>query len=348
MMWTGRIPPVDREALHKCEEKWLTIAKPLYSLGTFEQIISQIGAIRKNEAVPLDKRCAIICCADNGVVCEGVSQTDASVTRIVADNLAEGRANLNIISRNCALDVMPVDMGMKYAPLSDKVVDCCIRRETGNIRIGPAMTRQEAVYAIEAGIRLAESAVIKDYDILVTGEMGIGNTTTASACAAVLLGLAPKQVTGRGAGLSDEGLHHKIEVIQDAIAVNRPDRTDALDVLSKLGGFDIAGMTGVFLGGGIYGRPVIIDGFISSVAAMLAVMLEKNTREYMIASHISREPAGKRIMEHLALSPVIDGGLALGEGTGAACLLPLLDMVHEVYAQNVTFDDIHMEAYKKF
>lgn len=347
MMWTGQIPSIDREIVRKCEEKWLTIAKPLYSLGTFERIISQIGGIRKDITAPLEKSCAIICCADNGVVCEGISQTDASVTRIVADNLAEGRGNLNIISRNCRLDVLSVDMGMKYAPISDKVVDCCIRRETDNIRVGPAMTRQEAVRAIEAGIHLAEKAVKKGYDILITGEMGIGNTTTASACAAVLLGLDAKEVTGRGAGLSDEGLLHKTAVIRDAIAVNDPDGADALDVLSKLGGFDIAGMTGVFLGGGIYGRPVIIDGVISSIAALLAVMLEANAGEYMIASHISREPAGRRIMERLSLSPVIDGGLALGEGTGAACLLPLLDMAHEVYTQNVTFNDIHMEAYKK-
>lgn len=341
------ILPVNREYYEKCEKKWLTIAKPLYSLGEFEKIINQIGAIRENIEAPIAKRCAIIMCGDNGVVAEGISQTDEQVTRIVADNLAEGCANLNIMSQDVNLTVRAVDIGMKYPPKSAKVVEAVVKRGTGNIRKGPAMSRSEAEAAINVGIAQTERAVKEGYDIILVGEMGIGNTTTASACAAVLLNQPVEKVTGKGAGLSDKGLLHKIEVIKEAVAVNRPDASDMVDVLAKVGGLDIAGMTGVFLGGGIYHVPIVIDGFIASLAALLAVGICPNVREYMIASHVSREPAGQMIMDRLLLNPVIHGGLALGEGTGAACLLPMLDMAHRVYDQNVTFEQINMEAYKK-
>jgi nicotinate-nucleotide--dimethylbenzimidazole phosphoribosyltransferase len=341
------IRPVNREMYRKCEEKWLTIAKPLYSLGELERLINQIGAIREDISAPVAKRCAIIMCADNGVVCEGISQTDETVTAIVADNLAKGCANLNILTKGIGLDIRPVNIGMKYEPSSAGVVSACIRRGTGNIRKEAAMTRKEAERAIEEGIRQVELAVREGYDLITTGEMGIGNTTTSSACASVLLNAPVKAVTGKGAGLSDEGLCHKIEVIEEAVRLHAPDAHDPIDILSKVGGLDIAGMTGLFLGGGIYHVPVMIDGFISSVAALLAVGFAPNVRDYMIASHVSREPAGNMIMERLGLHPVIHADMALGEGTGAACLLPLLDMAHQVYSQNVTFEQIHMEAYQK-
>lgn len=341
------ISPVNGEYYEKCEEKWLTIAKPLYSLGELEKIINRIGAIRENTEAPIAKRCAIIMCADNGVVAEGISQTDEQVTRIVADNLAEGVANLNIMSRESNLAVRPVDVGMKYPPTSARVVEAAVRRGTGNIRKGPAMSRTEAEAAMDVGIAQVEQAVRDGYDLILVGEMGIGNTTTASACASLLLNQPVEKVTGKGAGLSDAGLLHKIEVIREAIALNAPDPEDALDILAKVGGLDIAGMAGVFLGGGLYHVPIVIDGFISSIAALIAARICPNVRDYMIASHVSREPAGRMVMESLLLNPVIDGGLALGEGTGAACLLPILDMAHRVYEQNITFEQINMEAYQK-
>lgn len=341
------ISPVDMGYYKKCEEKWLTIAKPLYSLGELEKAINRIGAIRENVEAPIGKRLAVIMCADNGVVAEGISQTDESVTRIVADNLATGQANLNLLSRGLHLDICPVDIGMKYDPQTENVVRAKVRPGTGNIRKEPAMTTEEVEKAIQTGIWQVKEAAGKGYDLIVTGEMGIGNTTTCSACAAVLLGLPVEMVTGKGAGLSNEGVRHKIEVIKEAIALHKPDRNDPMDVLSKIGGLDIAGMTGLFLGGGIYHLPVIIDGVISSVAALLAAKICPEVKDYMLASHVSKEPAGQMILDELGLCAVIHGNLALGEGTGAACLLPLLDMVHQVYAQNVTFEQIHMEAYKE-
>lgn len=342
------ISHVDMDMYKKCEEKWLTIAKPLYSLGELECIINRIGAIRKDINAPVAKRCAVIMCADNGVVSEKISQTDEKVTGIVAGNLAKGMANLNIMTRNMNLDIYPVDIGMKYPPESNSgIIDACIRRSTGNIRKERAMTEDEARSAILAGIDITQKAVNKGYDIIITGEMGIGNTTTSSACAAVLTGMPVSEVTGKGAGLSDEGVLKKIEVIEDALSLHKPDKNNAIDILSKVGGLDIAGMTGVFLGGAVYGVPVVIDGIISAVAANLAVLIDEKAREYMIASHISREPAGGVLLERLSLKPVIDAGLALGEGTGAACILPLIDMAHNVYSQNISFADINMEAYKK-
>lgn len=335
------------EYYKKCEEKWLTIAKPLYSLGKLEKAINQIGAIREDIAVPIAKRLAVIMCADNGVVAEGISQTDESVTRIVADNLATGRANLNILSRGYNLDIRAVDIGMKYDAQSLDVIKEKIRPATGNIYIEMAMTKEEAQKAIEIGVNQVKEAAQNGYDIILTGEMGIGNTTTSSACAAVLLDLPVENVTGKGAGLSDAGVKHKIDIIKKSIELHKPNKEDPMDVLTKIGGFDIAGMMGVFIGGGIYHIPIIIDGVISSIAALLAARLYPNLKGYMLASHVSKEPAGKMILDELGLSPIIQGDLALGEGTGAACLLPLLDMVHQVYNQNVTFEQIHMEAYKE-
>lgn len=342
-----RIEPADLSIYRQCEEKWLTIAKPLYSLGVLEELINRIGAIRRDVSAPIGKRCAIIMCADNGVVCEGISQTDESVTGIVADNLALGRANLNIMSRNINVDVMAVDIGMKNKPVNKAVIDCNVCRGTQNMHEGPAMTEEECIKAVEYGISLVKMASEKGYDLIATGEMGIGNTTTASACASVLLELPAERVTGKGAGLSDSGLDNKIRVIKEAITLNKPDKHNPVDVLSKVGGLDIAGMTGLFLGGGIYHVPVIIDGFISSVAALLAVMINGNASDYMLPSHVSREPAGKLIMEKLGFEAIIHAGMALGEGTGAVTLIPLLDMAHNIYSANVTFDDINMEAYKK-
>lgn len=341
------ISPVDLEYYKKCEEKWLTIAKPLYSLGKLEKAINQIGAIRKNVAAPISKRLAVIMCADNGVVAEGISQTDESVTQIVADNLATGKANLNILSQGQNLDICAVDIGMKYDAKSPNVFQAKVRKATGNIHKEIAMTKEEAIKAIEVGIAQVEIAAKKGYDLILTGEMGIGNTTTSSACASVLLNIPAEEVTGKGAGLSAEGVKHKINIIKEAIKLHKPDREDPIDVVSKIGGLDIAGMMGIFIGGGIYHIPIVIDGVISSIAALLAARMYPNLKGYMLASHVSKEPAGKMILDELELFPVIQGDLALGEGTGAACLLPLLDMVHQVYDQNVTFEEIHMEAYKK-
>lgn len=209
------------------------------------------------------------------------------------------------------------------------------------------MTRKQAIQAVRNGIRIVEELAEKGYDILATGEMGIGNTTTSSAVVSVLLDRDVREVTGRGAGLSSEGLERKIQVIRRAIERNCPDPSDPIDVLAKVGGLDIAGLAGVFLGGALFHIPVVIDGFISSAAALCAVRMAPDCRDYMLASHKSGEPAGGMVLDALGLSPFIDCNMSLGEGSGAVAVMPLLDMGLKVYLEMSTFDEIHVEQYEE-
>lgn len=341
------IEPPDSAVYGQCVQRWNGIAKPIHGLGKLEDIVCQVGAIRKDVSAPLDKKCVIVMCADNGVVAEGVSQTDESVTSLVAKNLAQGISTVNLMAGD-RVTVIPVDMGMKEAAACENIVDQCIRRGTDNIADGPAMTEEECVRALLRGIEMAGYAKEQGFDVIAAGEMGIGNTTTAAAIASVLLGAPAGAVTGKGAGLSDEGLLRKIQVVDRAVRINAPDPDSAADILTKLGGFDIAGMTGLFLGGAYYRLPVIIDGMISLVAACLAKMMCGAAADYMICSHGSREPACGGLFRILGKEPVIFADMALGEGTGAVCLFPLLDMAKKIYDRNITFGDIHMDAYKPF
>lgn len=340
------IKPLDKAVYRQCSEKWNKIAKPLYGLGKLEMLICQVGAVRRNVSAPLEKKCAVIFCADNGVVEEGISQTDESVTAIVAKNLAEGISTVNLMSAGENVTVIPVDIGMKEEVLHERIHHKCVRRGTDNIAKGPAMTREECITAIMHGIDMVQYVKEQGFDVIASGEMGIGNTTTTAALASVLLEMPAVAVTGKGAGLSEEGLRRKIEVVERAVRVNEPDRTSPVDMLSKLGGFDIAGMTGLFLGGAYYRIPVIVDGVISLVAANLAKMMCADCTDYMICSHGSREPACAGLFRMLGKEPVIQAALALGEGTGAVLMFPLLDMAKRVYDRNITFGDICMDAYK--
>lgn len=341
-----KVKALNTEIYQRCKEKWNSIAKPLNGLGRLEELICRIGAIREDVSAPAAKKCAIIFCADNGVVCEGISQTDESVTAIVAENLAQGRANVNLMGQISGVKVIPVNIGMKREVNNSKVINRCVRKGTGNIAVGPAMTREECVQGILYGIEMAGYAKEQGFDMIASGEMGIGNTTTSSAIASVLLNVEPKLVTGKGAGLSDEGLERKIRIIEQAIRVNHPDEKDPVDLITKLGGLDIAGMTGLFAGGAIYGIPVVADGLISTVSAILATMLNQDIIDYIIPSHGGKEPACAMLSERLGLKPFIYADMALGEGTGAVSLFPLIDMAHCIYSQNITFEEIKMEAYK--
>lgn len=340
------IKPSNKAIYKESKGKWDSIAKPINGLGRLETFVSEICSIRENVDANIRKKCAIIMCADNGVVCEGISQTDESVTLIVANNLANGMANVNLMSSLSDTVILPVNIGMKEKCENKGVFNKCIINGTGNIANGPAMTRVQCEKAILAGIDMVKYAKNEGFDIIATGEMGIGNTTTSSAIASLLLNTDPVNVTGKGAGLSNEGLANKIRVIKKAIEVNKPDATDPIDMISKVGGLDIAGMTGLFLGGAIHHIPIVIDGLISTVSAILAVMLAKDTKDYMLPSHSGREPACIMLNELLGVEPVIYADLALGEGTGAVSLFPLLDMAYKVYSQDIRFEDINMEAYK--
>lgn len=228
------------------------------------------------------------------------------------------------------------------------VLNCRLMNGTRNFTKAPAMDRETAVRAVETGIEMVRCLKQQGYRIIATGEMGIGNTTTSSAVIAVLLGIDPEEVTGRGAGLSTEGLARKREVIRRGIDLWKPDRRDAVDVLSKVGGLDLAGLTGVFLGGALYRVPIVVDGLISSAAALAAKTICPAAAEYMLASHCSAEPAGELVLGALGLNPLLYGRLCLGEGTGAVTLFPLLDMAAAVYHQMSTFSQMDIEAYSPF
>lgn len=341
------IVPADREAGRRAAEKWNGIAKPLHSLGLLEDLVIKLAGIYGNENFSVDKRCAVAMCADNGVVCEGVTQTDSSVTAIVAKAMAEGSSNINLMAKTARADVLPVNIGIKSSLDIPGLIDRKIADGTGNIANGPAMSREQAERSVSVGIDMVRDLKEKGYNIIVTGEMGIGNTTTSSAVASVLLGLPPEETTGRGAGLDREGIKRKIAVIRRSIEINKPDSHDPIDVLSKVGGFDIGGITGLFLGGAIYRVPIVMDGFISAVSAALAALICPVSKDYMLCSHVSKEPAGRKVLDFLGFEPPITAGLCLGEGTGGVLLLPLLDAAMAVYDSAHLFDNLPMEKYKE-
>ncbi|MDY4413316.1 MAG: nicotinate-nucleotide--dimethylbenzimidazole phosphoribosyltransferase [Ruminococcus sp.] len=342
------ISGLDVKAMQKSHEHWNSIAKPLNSLGILERYIMQIAGITGNPNVKLNKRCAVIMCADNGVVCEGVTQTGSDVTAIVANAVAEGTSNISRMAQTFNADVIAVDMGIKSDIKNDKVINRKIAYGTKNIARESAMTLQQAEQAISYGIDIVRDLKNKGTDIIVTGEMGIGNTTTSSAVTSVLLGVSPELVTGKGSGLDEVRFRHKIEVVKKATEINSPDRNNPLEVLSKLGGFDIAGMTGLFLGGAVYHVPVIIDGVISAVSALLAYRINPESRDFMLCSHVSKEPAGKMILDEIGLKPIINAELCLGEGTGGILLLPMLDGALSVYNSAHKFENLPMERYVEF
>lgn len=341
-----KITPLDESAILASEERWNSIAKPLGSLGLLEEQISKIAGIIGSPDVDLSKRTAVIMCADNGVVCENVTQSPSGVTAVVAKAIADGTSNINIMAYCFNVRTMAVDVGMNTDAFG------MLRKKTAfgtrNIAVGAAMTEEQAKTAITAGMDIVRDLSEHGVKIIVSGEMGIGNTTSAAAVACVLLGKAPEEITGRGAGLSSEGLKRKISVIKRAIEVNNPKKDNPIDVLSKLGGFDIAGMAGLFLGGAVYRVPVVIDGVISAVSASVAAEICPFCKDFMLASHISEEPASKLLLEKLGLKAPISAGLRLGEGTGAILLLPMLDAALAVYNSSHSFEKLSIERYTKF
>ncbi len=339
-----QIEPPDRRAMEACAKRWDSIAKPLHSLGKLETGVIQLAGIAGTSQIKLEKKALVIMCADNGVVAEGVTQSTSEVTAIVSENFLDMNSCACIMAAQIGAEVYPVDIGISMdtkLPGNKKVA-----YGTKNMAQEPAMTREEAIQAVEVGINTALELKEAGYQIIATGEMGIGNTTTSSAIAAVLLDLPVEQVTGKGAGLSKDGLRRKIEVIQHSIDRNRPDQNDPIDVLSKVGGFDIAGIVGLFLGGAALKLPVVVDGFISSVAALIALRLEPEVIHYIMPSHQSKENAGRLLLDALGLKPYITCDMCLGEGTGAIALFPLLDMGLAVYNQMSTFEQVDIEAYQ--
>ena len=334
------VKPVNSKAAKDCTARFDNIAKPVGSLGAFEQLLAQIAAITGSPEIDISKKAVVVFCADNGVVRRGVAMHDHEVTTAVAGMLNRGKSGVSAMAAACGADVFTFDIGMV-----DMVEGICNRKlmsGTNDITEGPAMSSSTAVKAIETGIDTVKNLAEKGYRLIATGETGIGNTTTSSAVCSALLSRPAREVTGRGAGLDDAGLYRKVIAIEQAIELNRPDASDPIDVLSKVGGLDIAALCGVFLGGALYRIPIVIDGFISGVAALLAVRLCRDVRGYMLPSHESDEPGARLLNEELGTLPVIKAGMRLGEGTGAVMLFPLLDMTLAVYRNTATYVDIQV------
>ncbi len=340
----SQIKPVDQQAAEACNARWNLVAKPLGSLGKLEDLLKQIAAITGNIDIDIGKKCVLVFCGDNGVLAQGVAQSTSCVTSSICRSLLAGTASVNVMAKVCSADVFPIDMGTVEAVPG--LLDHRLGAGTFDISKGPAMSYREAEKGILTGIELVRQKKEEGYCIIATGEAGIGNTTTSSAVVSALLNRPAEEVTGRGSGLSDEGLLRKQRAVRQAIQVNHPNSNDSIDVLSKVGGFDIAGMTGAFIGGAFYHIPVVMDGFISAAAALCAVRLCPAVRGYILPSHITAEPAGRLLMEEMNFDPLIYGNFRLGEGTGAVSLFPMLDLAAAVYHNAATFDDIRMEAYQ--
>ena len=334
----------DEAARKAAHAHWASLAKPLGGLGDLEPLLEDVAALTGVPQFDFSKRAVLVLCADNGVIAQGISQSGSDVTRAVLQNLAQRKTSVCKMAETVRCGVIPVDMGIAEAPV-DGVKNCRVRAGTDDFTACPAMSREDALKAIEAGIELVREQKAQGIKLLATGEMGIGNTTTSAAVSCVLLDRAPEEMTGRGAGLSDDGLRRKIEVIYQGIAVNHPEITDVIGVLSALGGLDIAGLCGVFLGGALENIPVIIDGFISSVAALCAARLCPTATKAMFASHVSAEPAARIVLEALGKKPLVTANMHLGEGTGAVASLPLWDMALTVYNNCYSFTEGGIEPY---
>ncbi len=336
------IPEIPAERYRAARQHWDTLAKPLGSLGVLEENVTKIAALSGKRQ--LLRRTLLVFCSDNGVVAQGISQSDASVTTAVAAALGRGDSTVNFMAKTANCTVLPVDIGM-LEPTPPGVQTEKRMPGTHDITLGPAMTRKMCIQTIETGFRLAEAQIKTGADILLLGEMGIGNTTTSAAVASVLLHQSPEILTGRGAGLSNDGLQRKIRVIDRAVQVNQPNPEDPIDVLRKIGGLDLAALCGVCLGGARYQVPVLLDGVITNTAALCAVRLCPAVQGALIASHVSQEPAAKLLLDALELQPCISAGLHLGEGSGAVLALPLLDQALAVYNSGHTFDALGIDAY---
>lgn len=329
------IQPLDTSAMEAARFRQAQLAKPPGSLGRLEELSVQLAGITGKVHNTLDRKHLLVFASDNGVVAEGVSSAPQSVTLQQTVNLTRAKTGASVLAKYFGNDITVCDVGVNADIKEPKVLDRKIAYGTQNILQGPAMTRQQAETALQIGYTLARST---DADVFGIGEMGIGNTTTSSAVEAVLLDVDVETVTGKGGGLTDAAFQHKKEVIRKAIEINRPDKRDVADVLSKVGGFDIAAMCGGFLGAAASHRPVVIDGFISVVAALCAVRLCPNVRHYLVPSHASFEIGYGLAMEELKLEPIFLLGMRLGEGSGCPLAFQVLSAACAIINDMATFE----------
>ncbi|HHX88127.1 MAG TPA: nicotinate-nucleotide--dimethylbenzimidazole phosphoribosyltransferase [Firmicutes bacterium] len=333
-----RIKPLNQKAMERARQRQDLLTKPSGSLGRLEELSVQLAGIRGDFFPPDSKKVIVAMAADHGVTAEGVSAFPREVTAQMVLNFVNNGAGVNVLARLSGAEVKVVDIGVDSEIDSPLVKKAKIRYGTANMCEEKAMSREEACRAVAVGISTAEEESEAGALVLATGEMGIGNSTASSAVAAALTGRPPSMLAGRGTGLDDQGLKRKIEVLERALALHRPEPEDPLDVLSKVGGLELGGLAGLILGAAACRRPVIIDGFISTAAALLAVSLCPTAKSYLIPSHLSREPGHGFLLSFMHLQPYLHLNMCLGEGTGAALAMNLVEAASRIMLEMATFE----------
>lgn len=333
------IQKLDETAMQAARERQDQLTKPQGSLGVLEELSIQLAGIQATDRPAITKKVIIVMAGDHGVVAEGVSAYPQEVTPQMVANFVHGGAGINVLARHVGAEVRVADLGVAVPVEIAGVIQSKVKAGTDNMVAGPSMSREEAVQSVEAGIRIAEAEIAAGADLLGTGDMGIGNTTPSSAILTVISGAEPETTVGRGTGIDSEALTGKRAVIKRAIEVNEPDPRDGIDVLAKVGGLEIGGLAGLILGAAANRVPVVIDGFISSAAALIAATIAPASKDYMIASHVSVEPGHKLMLEELGLKPMLFMNMRLGEGTGAALASSLVEASCKVLNEMTTFAD---------
>ncbi|MDK2565008.1 nicotinate-nucleotide--dimethylbenzimidazole phosphoribosyltransferase [Romboutsia sedimentorum] len=333
---------LDEKYINKAKERLDKLIKPVGSLGKIEDICMQLAGIYGSEKFDTSKKAIIAFAGDHGVYEEGVAPDPQNITYLQFPNFAKGLCGVGTLSKFVGADVVAVDVGINCDHKLDGVLDYKIRKGTSNMAKGPAMSREEAIKCLEIGIEVAEDCIEKGYKVIGIGEMGICNTTPSSAIISVIGDCDPLEVTGIGAGLKKERVAHKASVIRKSIELNNPNPNDAIDILSKVGGFEIGAMAGVVLGCSANRIPVVLDGFISYAAALLAYKINPKCREYMIASHLSAEPGTQKSLEIINLSPVLNMDMRLGEGSGAALAFNIIEASNYTYQNMATYDEVDL------
>ncbi|MBU97377.1 MAG: nicotinate-nucleotide--dimethylbenzimidazole phosphoribosyltransferase [Dehalococcoidia bacterium] len=336
----AKIIPPDQSAMDAARARQDTLTKPQGSLGRLEELSITLAGIFMDPIPKINRKAVILAAGDHGVVAEGVSAYPQEVTPAMVGNFLAGGAAINVLARHVGASIVVLDAGVAADLPDDPAMRAVmIGRGTANMAIGPAMSREDAIKCIEAGIAAADEQIAKGADLIAFGDMGIGNTTPSSAITAVVTGADPSVTTGRGTGLDDPALAHKVEVVRRSIEVNKPDAKDGLDLLAKVGGFEIGMLAGAMLGTAAAHRPAVVDGFISGAAALIAWTLAPTLSHYLIASHQSVEPGHRIGMETMGLTPLLDMGMRLGEGSGATLAMPIIEAAAKCLAEMATFAD---------
>lgn len=336
------IYPLEAKYITQAQARLDRLIKPTGSLGKMENICAQLAGIYGKKYFDTSKKVIIAFGADHGVYEEGVAPDPQNITILQFQNFPKKINGVGTISKFVGAEVLPVDVGINCDEKIEGVIDYKIRKGTSNMAKGPAMSRKEAEKCLAIGIEMAEKCIQEDYTLIGIGEMGIANTTPSTAIISVFGNYDPREITGIGAGLKKDLLEHKAEVIRKAIEVNKPNPKDAIDVLSKVGGFEIGAMAGVILGCAANRIPVVLDGFISYAAALIAYYINPRTKDYMIASHLSAEPGTKKALDIMELEPFLSMDMRLGEGSGAALAFNIIEASNYVYKNMATFDEIDM------